>query len=211
MKSFDKTTCWHSQSPVVYQNMIDGAKGKLFPRLEDSDHYHILKEFLQKASDKGVYSLIDVGCGAAEISRVFGGFHYTGVDLQHIVENVSMAMNPTNSYLCLDLYKDELDVLEDYDFVLLNAIIDVVEDPFYCLRRILNNSSRSIVVHRQTVTPGKNQILKNESYGGTTFKTILNEPELKKAFIDHGFFLKKEMVLYSNGRHKTKSFLLEKI
>ncbi len=170
-KKYNTDTCWYDKKTTPKQ-MILGAQGVLFPILEHSDHFSILKTLVSHIPKMS--SIVELGCGAAEFSRVFPEYFYIGADLPHIVNAVSRAVNPSNTYITFDIYKDNIDFVEEYDVVLMNAFIDVLEKPLECFEKVLM-MSRKIILHRQLFSEYKSTSIKlNPSYGGTTYQSIIN-------------------------------------
>ncbi len=201
----DTTTCWYDNDKCPEQ-MIHGAIGRLWPILENSDHFPVLNELMNSTSEDCV-SLLDIGCGAAEMSRVFPDYFYTGADLKNIINNVSLKMHPNKSFVSFDIYEDnDSEYISSFDIVVMNAFIDVLEYPVYGLDKILKHASKYVILHRQEVDTDTTRVIKNPSYGGVTFHSIINREELESLLKDHSFEVVKEIVVEKNS----KSFLLRK-
>ena len=126
--------------------MILGAKGELWPVLKNSDHFPRLKDLI-KTTSKDCTTLLDLGCGAAELSRLFPEYFYVGADLKQILENVSMKMNPGKNYIDFDIYNNETcSFINEYDIVVMNALIDVLEHPLFGLKNVLSNSQKYVII-----------------------------------------------------------------
>ena len=76
------TTAWFDKN-VLPSSMVNTN----FKCLEESDHFDALKACFDMVRDSE--TLLDLGCGAAEVARVFNNFDYTGADLPHIVEEAT--------------------------------------------------------------------------------------------------------------------------
>ena len=141
----DKKTCWYNTAKSS-EMMIRGAAAELpgWKRLEHSDHFPALKSLVDELQGECI-TLLDVGCGAAEVSRVFN-FFYVGADLDDVIKNVSRKVHPSKRYIAFDIYdeRQDLDFLSEYDIILMNAFIDVLQHPAYGLRRILKKAQKYV-------------------------------------------------------------------
>lgn len=139
-----------SENQEIIEQMKKGSSGELWGvRLEQSDHFPILSHFLRSVNSSGL--LIDIGCGAGDVSRVWPG-KYLGVDFDWIVEKVAKVCNPNADYLDLDCHSENIDRLPNCDVVLMNAFLDVSKEPSKVLNDILNlKKSNYVIVHRQRI------------------------------------------------------------
>ena len=183
--NIDKSTCWYDVKKCPEQ-MILGAKGELWPVLKNSDHFPRLKDLI-KTTSKDCTTLLDLGCGAAELSRLFPEYFYVGADLKQILENVSMKMNPGKNYIDFDIYNNETcSFINEYDIVVMNALIDVLEHPLFGLKNVLSNSQK---------------------YVSLTYHSIINLKEFEELLEEYDFSIVKEVkTLFDNS----KSILLKK-
>tara|TARA_R110000824_G_scaffold43928_6_gene128224 strand:- start:20422 stop:21048 length:627 start_codon:yes stop_codon:yes gene_type:complete len=205
--NIDKSTCWYDVKKCPEQ-MILGAKGELWPVLKNSDHFPRLKDLI-KTTSKDCTTLLDLGCGAAELSRLFPEYFYVGADLKQILENVSMKMNPGKNYIDFDIYNNETcSFINEYDIVVMNALIDVLEHPLFGLKNVLSNSQKYVIIHRQEFDEeGKTRIVKNPAYGSLTYHSIINLKEFEELLEEYDFSIVKEVnTLFDNS----KSILLKK-
>ena len=203
-KKVDETTCWYDDTTCP-EEMLKGARGILWAKLERADHFPVLDTLIKKALEDSV-TLLDIGCGAAEVSRLFQCF-YTGADLEVVINNVARVMHPQNRYVAFDIYKDDCSFIEEHDLVLMNAFIDVMQYPLDCLRKVLNNSSKYVIMHRQLVSD-TTVVDTSPSYGGSTYRSIISRADLEGLLKQCGFVIDMELKLpmYQN----TYSFLLRK-
>ena len=206
----DKTTCWYDNDKAPKQ-MIRGARGELWPTLENSAHFPILEQLINAMLKQcsSCISLVEVGCGAAEFQRVFTNFFYTGADLPNVIDNVAKIVNPIGRYIKFDLYKNEMKFLNDFDSVLMNAFIDVLEYPIFGFEKVLNNSNSYVLLHRQTLTREKTHTIINDSYGGKTYKSLINFQEFMNVLTEKGFTIVEEIRFPFEPN--TFSFLLRKV
>jgi hypothetical protein len=190
-----KDTCWYDSSKVPEQ-MLLGAKGVLWPVLEKSDHFPVLDALIQETKDDS-FSMLDIGCGAAELSRLYPEFYYTGADLPNIIKEVSMKMHPQNSYISFDIYGDNTDFIKDYDLIVMNAFIDVLEKPTAALSMVLTKSPKYVIMHRQCFNDKKKtHLYQYPSYGGAeSFQSVINREEFSKILEESQFEILKELTL----------------
>ena len=84
---------WEENKDIIRQ-MISGSNGTLWGnRLEQTGHYPVLKECLDIVGQSGL--LIDLGCGAGDVSRVWRG-DYLGIDFDWVIEKVAKVCNQAN-------------------------------------------------------------------------------------------------------------------
>tara|TARA_R110002020_G_scaffold78506_5_gene197424 strand:- start:135 stop:773 length:639 start_codon:yes stop_codon:yes gene_type:complete len=208
----DETTCWYEDERGPEQ-MLLGAKGALWPVLEKSDHFPVLSELITIAQ-RDSFTLLDIGCGAAEVSRVYKNFYYTGVDLPNIIKEVAMKMHPHNSYISFDIYDENQDTsfIAEYDLIVMNAFIDVLERPVYGLEKVLTKASKYVLIHRQTYHDEKETYLsKHPSYGGTSYQSIINRNVFEDLLKKYSFENVKELRLdYNPEIGYTSSILLRR-
>ncbi len=208
----DKTTCWYNNTTTPSE-MIRGAKGELWPVLENSDHFPVLHDLMMSSANSSSM-ILDIGCGAAELSRVYKMGFYTGVDLPHIIDNVARKMHPQNNYISFDVYDLSSDdsFISEYDVIVMNAFIDVLEKPVLALERILSKAKGKVILHRQTWHDDKpTHLSKHSSYGGVSYQSIINRMEAVDLFNKNGFKIKREHVInYDKQLGYSTSILLEK-
>jgi SAM-dependent methyltransferase len=173
----DTSSCWYDNVSVP-EEMIKGATGKLWPTLEHSDHFPVLKQIVDSLPED-VLSMVEVGCGSGSFQRIFDRFYCVGIDLPHIIDKVAKQVYPQGKYLKLDIYRDAFEEIREFDCVLMNAFIDVMEHPLFVLEKILQNANRYIILHRQAFCSNKEptQVTKEKSYGGWTYHSLLNWDE----------------------------------
>lgn len=184
-------SCWHNDKTTP-QQMIKGAEGKLWPKLKDSWHVNVLKDLIKLSGNKNI---LDLGCGAAELITILPpDYSYCGADLSHIINLVAKKMHPELSYIECDANKDDMLFLSDYDFVIMNAFIDISNNPVEMLKRVLNVSTGHVLMHRQAIGNQTTYII-NKSYGGLTYKSILNRTDLNNVVKSCEFKTLKEITI----------------
>jgi len=209
--SINKNTCWYDSKKVPEQ-MILGAKGVLWPVLEKSDHFPVLNT-LMSLIDDDTFTLLDIGCGAAEISRIYPKYYYTGADLPHMIREVAMKMHPQNSYIPFDIYEDDCGFIKDYDLVAMNAFIDVLEKPVEALTKVLTKAPKYVLIHRQTFNDEKEtHLYKYPSYGGVdSYQSVINRNEYLSLQKKTGFEIVSELKLdFNPDKGYTSSILMRK-
>ena len=155
-----------SESDFLVEQMIKGSTGELWGvRLEDSDHFPVLKHSIESVGNSG--TLLDVGCGAGDVSRVWTG-DYIGVDLPWVVERVSKFCNPGKNYFSLDLNVSTVNSLPPCRVLLMNAFLDVRENPHELLDSVLQSNFESLVIHRQRLSQKESKVESRKSYGDST-------------------------------------------
>ena len=158
----------------------------MWPTLEKSDHWPVLKYLIDTCKlNYECKTLLDVGCGAAALSEHVA-LDYTGCDLPNIVENVAMVRNPDNKYVKFDIEHSDLTFMKNYDVVVMNAFIDVLENPMAALDRVLSVASKFVICHRQKL--GEiTAVEKVPSYTGFSYGTTLGAKDVKECLEKHGF------------------------
>ena len=156
---------WEENEKIIDQ-MIKGSTGELWgKRLEQSDHFAVLNNLLEAAGQTG--SLIDLGCGAADVSRAWKG-EYTGVDLDWVIEKVANVCNPGNNFIAGDAtVESTIRKLPSADVVLMNAFLDVLENPHDVFDMIMTSNINKIIVHRQRLTQDQAYCETRGSYGNS--------------------------------------------
>lgn len=200
----DSTKCWFNET-IVPQEMLKGAKGEIqgWTRLEDTDHGKVIGKFLDNIKKQGLAKsakfklrLIDIGCGAAEVSRVFKKKidSYIGVDLPHIIEKVAKQLNPKEEYFQLNINSaKELKFITKNDTILLNSLLSEVEDPLDELSKILKQKPQFIIIHRQDFTEEPTHLEVYKSYGGyETTNSFINFDSFIELVEYWGYVIKEE-------------------
>ena len=163
--------CWYED---CYEEMKKGVRGESFPKLINSDHYPVLNSLFKECNFS---KLLDIGCGGGGLSEVVNGEYYTGVDLPSIIENVAEKLFPNTRFIKCNALVDDLSFIKKYDLIVMNAFIDVLQNPIEVLNKILNHSSGDIIIHRQVFTDDITHTTKHYSYGGFAYHSIINRNE----------------------------------
>jgi 2-polyprenyl-3-methyl-5-hydroxy-6-metoxy-1,4-benzoquinol methylase len=160
-----KNNAWYDNT-IVPREMIRGAKAEIpgWETLENTTHFLALDSLVKKS---GGDSIIDVGCGAAEVGRIYSNMKYAGADLPHIIESVAQKVNPNKTYINFDANNsDSFDAAKDYDIVIMNSFLSELSNPLGFLEKILQNSKKCIIIHRQDFNNEKTFLENYTSYGG---------------------------------------------
>lgn len=179
-------SCWYNQTELP-QQMLDGASGKLWPPLEESDHFPTLAYLIETCKlNHKCHTILDVGCGAAALSEQLEQLRYTGCDLDHIIDNVATVRNPGKDYIKFDINQKDLSFISGHDIIVMNAFIDVLEEPLIAFDKILSNASKFVICHRQKLGP-KTKVEKVKSYSGFSWSTTLGSDDLKSVLKKNNF------------------------
>lgn len=191
----------------VYKNLI-----------HETEHVSVLKNTINQLlnlENKRPLSVIDIGCGTAQISLLFEKlyFEYEGCDLPHVLEHCAQKWHSENIYYPLNAAVSPFAFVKNYDIVLTNAFIDVMENPIEILSKILANANKYVIVHRQEISKEKpTHCTQNPSYGGITWHSIINENDFNKLLQDYGFeIITTQHCGFENWENGGHSFLLKKL
>ena len=177
--------CWYDKENLP-QQMLDGASGKLWAPLDKSDHWPMLKYFIDSCKlNYECKTLLDVGCGAAALSEHID-LQYTGCDLPHIIDTVAKVRNPDNDYIKFDINQPDLSFMNSHDVIVMNAFIDVLEQPMVAMDRILSVASKFVICHRQKIGD-VTSVEKVKSYSGFSYGTTLGTQDLRECLKRHSF------------------------
>ena len=209
-KHIDRSKCWYTDEQSVYDSMLymqEKEKNKI-PR-----HIPLLLKIIDSFIDRNIfYKIIDIGCGSGAISRHINKYEnisYNGFDLPNIIGNVAEKNFSSDIFIKGDIYDTHLDMsfVGYYDIVLMNGFIDILECPLYAFDRVLSNSNNYVILHRQRISETEETSIKEyASYGGKTFRTIINTNDLNNIISKNCFSIRFEEELMPYG----KSMLLER-
>jgi len=208
----DDKICWLDNDSVPAE-MLKGATGVLWPKLIHSDHVHVLSTLLDFCKEE-TENILDLGCGAAELSSLLTHkwpnkkFNYSGADLPNVIDLVAKKLHPDYEYIKLDVLSDDLNFLNKYDLVVMNAFIDVMQNPLATLLKILKNSSKGVIIHRQRLTKDfTGSKLIDSAYGKQTYSSCISESDLIRILNMCEYKVEK----YSHWSSDFYSLLLKKI
>jgi len=182
----DKTMCWYSKDLYVVANKKMGLNIVNIP------HGIVLKGLFELILAKKK-TVIDIGCGNAKTSIIVGDCKYTGLDLPHNIKTMCESTYPDLNFIKCDIIEDEIGFISEYDIVLMNAFIDVMQYPLEILDKILKNCRRYIILHRQEMIKGKTNVVTNPSYNGFTYHSEIGRDDFNGLLKKHGIFIVKEV------------------
>ena len=196
--------CWYQKECVESMNRAHDAS------MSEDTHPHF-KAFTDLLDLCGYGKLLDIGTGTARISQFCKNFDFVGADLPHIISGCAMRNYPKYKYQSIDIIEDNLAWIREYDVIVLNGVIDVMQNGLYILERILTHSRRYVLIHRQEITEsGKTYSKINPSYNSNTFHSIINRNEFNQLLEKMGFEIVKENSPgFTNWENGGSSFLLK--
>lgn len=201
-KNLTNDVAWYNNT-VLPQQMIDGALGNLpgWGRLEEAGHFGVLDGLVQSIKPD---SIADLGCGAAEVGRVYPSVNYTGLDLPHIIENVAKVVNPNLKYIEFDANKSDFTIFKDFDLIICNGFISELPNPLEILNKLLINMGKYLIIHRQYF---------DESTRLDTYKTYGNLDTVRShiGLQDFNSLLTNHIIIKEENNVFGKSILIEKI
>lgn len=211
----DKNTCWYDTKTIIDEMNRNYPVYK--DLMETTEHVQSLKvqiDFLCFIGPLRKLIVADLGCGTAQISLLFDKdkFEYEGCDLSHILQYCAQKWHPENIYLPFDAELSHYYFLKNYDLVLMNAFIDVMENPLHILENVLEHSKKYVILHRQEVSSeSPTHSIKRDSYNGYTYHSIINENDFNSLILKHNFsIIKYKSCGFNNWENGGGSYLLQK-
>lgn len=216
----DKNTCWYKKDQIVKEM---NSNYFVYKGLMDStQHIQSLKKNLDAVKkDMFLYgladmpnSLIDIGCGTSQACLITKkNFHYTGADLDFIIEGCAKVFHPENDYIAFDAETTNYDFIKKFDVVLMNGFIDVMEFPITELKKVLKKARKYVIIHRQELTDqGKTKVVLNGSYGSQTYHSIISARDFAETYIKAGFeCIAVEGCGFNNWERGGESIILRRI
>lgn len=207
MKNKNKETAWYNESDLP-NDMAHCASGSKegWNLLEYTSHFPQMKKLIDLT---GCKKMADLGCGAGEVGRVLKDeFEYVGFDLPHIVEKVSKKINPELNFVHFDAYDDDFSFLSEFDLILCNGFISELVQPLEVLNKILSNSKKYVIIHRQYIldetkldeyTTYANLKTIRSIIGNQDFNQLLNKNKFEKV-VDRNFEWGKTILLKKNNQ-----------
>lgn len=205
----DKTTCWYNSDSIQEMNkFFDMYRGNE----EVLKHLITFSKLLSDTELEKNAKLLDLGCGTAMLSAYCEGFKYYGADLSHVIENSAMKFFPQYFYKHCELYEDDLSWISEFDVVVMNGVLDVMDNPIDILEKVLKNATGYVIIHRQEITEnGQTSVHKNGSYGGQTYHSIINKTDFEDVCDRNNFNIYKNLNLYyTNWENNGNSLLLKR-
>lgn len=212
----DHHTCWHDKRTIIDE--LNRNYPVYINLMAETEHINALKKSISfietdyKGREK--LNIIDIGCGTAQISLLFDKtqWEYEGCDLAHILQYCAQKWHPENVYYPFEAENSHYHFLKNYDVVLMNAFIDVMENPLIILDKVLSNAKKYAILHRQEISQTKpTYVTENPSYGGITFHSIINKNDFLRLLKEHNFEISiNNNCGFNNWENKGDSILLQK-
>ena len=195
-------TAWHNVDTLP-NSMLNAG----FKPLSESDHFKSLSKCIE--SCKGS-TILDIGCGLAEPFTAFKNLDYTGVDLPHMIEDVSKKKNPGAKYISIDADQTDFEFVKDYDIVLMNSFLSEMPNWYLTLSKILFHAEGDIVIHRQEVCDEPSHVAEYRTYANlVTQKSVINRNELCNIFQLNDFRIILEEESFDHPTNQ-RTYLLRK-
>lgn len=179
MKDAHNNTAWYND------HMSDHMINTCFPHISRSDHFGAIKKCISHIYD--AKSIVDVGCGKAELSDVLLDLKYVGADLSNIIRKVSKAFRPLLEYIEFDAELDDMKFISDFDIVFMNSFLSELYNADIILGKILRNAKKYVLIHRQEMAES-HSLQEYKTYGGLkTIKYIFSVSHFDHIVDQHGF------------------------
>lgn len=216
----DKSTCWHSGQQVVDE--MNNFHDKHIKNHEITKHMEPFTSLLNMIASNNLDALmnselLDLGCGTGMLSQFCKNFTYTGADLPHIITGCAMRNYPNYPYRICNMEEQDIAWIKQYDIVVLNGVIDIMEHAVEMLAKVLASARKYVIIHRQDILEeGVTSSHKNGSYGGETWHSLISRTDFEKVVSDNGFAIAAETNCMfgksANGDWATggRSFLLKR-
>lgn len=180
-----------------------------FPPLQNSNHFAPLKMCID-AFCSDCESVLDIGCGKAELATAFPNFDYTGADLEHMIENVSKKSRPMLKYVAFDAQQDDYSIMGEFDLVVMNSFLSEMPNGPQILDSILENVSGYVLIHRQELHPTKDYLAEYKTYGGlSTMNYTMSKTTLDHLLKKNDCTLLVDIESFPNDK-KRRTLLIEK-
>jgi len=196
--------CWEKPDYKTWFKYIEK-----YPPLITTEHGQVLKNLIDYIKEDNS-ELADIGCASAEASTL-SECHYTGIDLPHVIKNISKKLRSDLNYISLDVTQDNIDFIKYFNIVVMNAFIDVMKNPLEVLDKMIQYSSEYIILHRQHFTGEKTSVEKRKSYGRETYHSIINTDDFIKLLEKHDCMIIKATNLNLTDNEHWQTYLLKKI
>ncbi len=209
MQEVDKKTCWYRPEIVIEE--MNRFHDKHIRNHDIQKHLLPFTELLALTDHPGE-DVIDLGCGTAMLSMFCKNHRYIGADLPHILQGCAMRNYPEYFYRSCDLVEDDLSWIKDFNIVIVNGVIDIMQYPLEMLGKILDHCKKYLVIHRQEITEkGETHTVVNGSYGGTTYHSIFSRKDFMQLLDEKNFEVVAQRNLeFGNWENGGCSFLLRK-
>jgi hypothetical protein len=158
----NKNSAWFNENHLP-QEMVNGALGlNGWGRLESSEHFKTLDSLIKLSNG---LKIADIGCGAAELGRIYSNYEYAGYDLPHIIEKVAKVVNPNLNYESFDADTFDYSKFSNHDILICNGFISELLNPLEILVKILEHTNNVLIIHRQFFK-NSDEIISYTTYAG---------------------------------------------
>lgn len=205
----DKSTCWYQDNVSFemnrfYDQHINGH--------EIAKHLAPFTSLLALVDPVGNPHLLDLGCGSAMLIPFCKEFRYFGADLPAIVAGCAMRNYPTYFYRGCDIVEGDISWIGEFDVVILNGIIDVMQTPIYVLDRVLKATAKNLIIHRQEIREEKEtEVVVGPGYGTFAWHTRINRADFEQIVTANGFKIAAEVsCTFGDWENGGSSFLLQR-
>ena len=189
-------TAWYDQK--MPEKMMETH----FPHITYSDHFDPLKECFDLISNDA-NSLLDLGCGKAEISDAFPEYKYCGADLPHIIQKVSKISKSSLEYVEFDAIIDSMNFVSSYEVVLMNGFLSELPIANTVLKKVLNHAKNYVLIHRQAIEEDQRNEL-YDTYGNlSTVRYTFSKQEFDSIVCFNGFTEMLNIPSFTNSSLRT--------
>lgn len=139
---------WNDDNKILFDAMISRANKT---PLEKTSHFLELSKLINYCEP--INSIVDIGCGVAELGRIYNNKKYLGLDLPNIINNVSKLKNPDLNYVYFNANNEEIPAeIKNYDVIVMNSFLSELSDPINFLKKLFVYNNKYIIIHRQDFT-----------------------------------------------------------
>ena len=180
-----------------------------FPHIVYSDHFGSLKKCLD-LMPTGAKSLLDLGCGKAEISDAFPQYEYCGADLPHMIQGVSKLIRPKLDYIEFDAQLSDMNFISDFDIVIMNGFLSEIPNADQILDKVLNRANGHVIIHRQMIDD-QQRIETYSTYGDLKTTVYTFDRKYFEKIIQHNNFKTVIEVESIQTVENVRTMLLDKV
>jgi len=139
---------WNEYSNKLFDAMI--SRSNKTP-LEKTSHFLELSKLISYCEP--INSIVDIGCGVADLGRIYNNKKYLGLDLSNIINNVSKLKNPDLNYVYFNANSEQIPVeIKEYDMIVMNSFLSELSNPINFLEKLFVYNNKYIIIHRQDFT-----------------------------------------------------------
>lgn len=174
------------------ENVLKTMLNKSIARpLEKTKHFPVLDNLINLCNSNS--SIVDLGCGTADVGRVYSDRKYLGMDLSVVIDNVSKIKNPTLNYKHFNIEEELPNEIKDYDIILMNGVLSEMKNPIDILKKILVLNIKYIIIHRQDFTNRPTYIKNYKSYCElTATNSYINSVEFEELIKNYNYIIQSK-------------------